>query len=269
MKEGRKQESSGLTPMMEQYLRIRRGLPDDVLLFFRLGDFYELFFEDAKDASGILQVALTKRNTVPMCGVPHHAATGYIARLIKAGKRVAIAEQTTEPKPGKIVEREVTQIISAGTISDLNLLEPARPNYLAAVFRAGKRLGLAYVDHTTGDFRVTEFGEGELSRNGEDLRDELARIKPAELLISDEQVEEEVFADLEGAQNFDGYAFLTDQARHCLRDHFRVQSLDGFGCAGMEAGVGAAGRGWSLTTSSCSRPPCCLSTRAFTVKSPG
>lgn len=227
--------------MMEQYLRIRRALPDDVLLFFRLGDFYELFFEDAKEAAGILHVALTKRNGVPMCGVPHHAATGYVARLIKAGKRVAIAEQTTEPRPGKIVEREVTQVISAGTISDLNLLEPERPNYLGAVFRVGKTLGLAYVDHSTGDFRVTEFGEGALQRNGEDLRDELARVNPAELLVSDEQAEEEVFGGLSGLQIHDGYAFLPDQARHCLREHFRVQSLDGFGCAGMDAGVGAAG----------------------------
>lgn len=241
MKEGHKSGNGGLTPMMEQYQRMRRSLPDDVLLLFRLGDFYELFFEDAKEAAGILHVALTKRNGVPMCGVPHHAAEGYVARLIKAGKRVAIAEQTTEPKPGKIVEREITQVISAGTISDMNLLEPERPNYLAAVYRVGKTLGLAYVDHSTGEFRVTEFGDGDLARSGEDLRDELARVNPAELLVSDEQVEEEAFQELPRLQPYDGYAFLPDQARHGLKEHFRVQSLDGFGCGGMEAGVGAAG----------------------------
>src|SRR5256886_12581751 len=99
-----------LTPMMQQYQRLRKSIPADTLLLFRLGDFYELFFEDAKEASGILNVALTKRNTVPMCGVPYHAAQNYIAKLIKAGKRVAICDQLTEPQPGrKIVERDITQ----------------------------------------------------------------------------------------------------------------------------------------------------------------
>src|SRR5213082_521637 len=108
-----------LTPMMQQYQRLRKSIPADTLLLFRLGDFYELFFEDAKEASVILNVALTKRNTVPMCGVPYHAAEGYIAKLIKAGKRVAICDQVTEPQPGKIIERQLTQIVSPGTISDL------------------------------------------------------------------------------------------------------------------------------------------------------
>src|SRR3712207_4508893 len=112
--------SQGLTPMMQQYQRIRRSIPADTLLLFRLGDFYELFFEDAKEASAILNVALTKRNGVPMCGVPYHAAQNYIAKLIKAGKRVAICDQTSEPQPGRIVERGITQIVSAGTVSDLD-----------------------------------------------------------------------------------------------------------------------------------------------------
>ena len=169
------------TPMMKQYLAIRRELPEDVLLFFRLGDFYELFFEDAKVASPILNVALTKRNAVPMCGVPHHSSQGYIAKLIKAGKRVAIAEQTTDPVPGKIVERAVSQILSAGTISDLNLLDSNRPNYLAAVFREGKKFGLAYVDHTTGEFEVAEF------KDTTELADELERLQASEILHSDDQ----------------------------------------------------------------------------------
>ncbi len=120
-------KSGKMTPMMTQYTAMRRSLPDDVILFFRLGDFYEMFFEDAQRAAPIMNVALTKRGGTPMCGVPFHAAEGYIGKLVKAGVRVAIAEQTSVPQPGKIVEREISQIISAGTIADLNLLEDDRP----------------------------------------------------------------------------------------------------------------------------------------------
>lgn len=224
------------TPMMKQYLAIRRELPEDVLLFFRLGDFYELFFEDAKTASPILNVALTKRNGVPMCGVPHHSSQGYIAKLIKAGKRVAIAEQTTDPVPGKIVERAVSQVLSAGTINDLNLLDSNRSNYLAAVFREGKKLGLAYVDHTTGEFEVAEF------KDTTELADELERLQASELLYSVEQGD--LIAALGSpscAQPIEGYLFLIDQAEHSLTQHFKVQSLDGFGCQGLSAAIGAAG----------------------------
>ena len=224
------------TPMMKQYLAIRRELPEDVLLFFRLGDFYELFFEDAKVASPILNVALTKRNAVPMCGVPHHSSQGYIAKLIKAGKRVAIAEQTTEPVPGKIVERAVSQILSAGTINDLNLLDSNRPNYLAAVFRDGKKFGLAYVDHTTGEFEVAEF------KDTTELADELERLQASEILHSDDQREViEALGSPACAQAVESYLFLLDQAQHSLTQHFKVQSLDGFGCTGMNAAICAAG----------------------------
>src|SRR5256885_10931310 len=137
-----------LTPMMQQYRRLRKSIPADTLLLFRLGDFYELFFEDAKEASVLLNVALTKRNEVPMCGVPYHAAPGYISKLIKAGKRVAICDQTSEPQPGRIVERDITQIISAGTVSELDLLEPNRANYLGAVYRHEEQFGFAYADLT-------------------------------------------------------------------------------------------------------------------------
>ncbi len=119
------------TPMMRQYLAIRRDLPADVLLMFRLGDFYEMFFEDAKTGASILNVALTKRNGIPMCGVPHHAAQSYIARLIRAGKRVAIAEQTAEPVPGKLVPREVSEIMSAGTVTDGRFLDANKSHYSA------------------------------------------------------------------------------------------------------------------------------------------
>ena len=224
------------TPMMKQYLAIRRELPEDVLLFFRLGDFYELFFEDAKVASPILNVALTKRNGVPMCGVPHHSSQGYIAKLIKGGKRVAIAEQTTEPTPGKIVERAVSQILSAGTINDLNLLDSNRPNYLAAVFRSGKKLGLAYVDHTTGEFEVGEF------KDTTELADELERLQASELLFSDDQRDViDALGSPGSAQPIESYLFLLDQAQHSLTQHFKVQSLDGFGCSGMNAAICAAG----------------------------
>ena len=221
---------------MKQYLAIRRELPEDVLLFFRLGDFYELFFEDAKVASPILNVALTKRNAVPMCGVPHHSSQGYIAKLIKAGKRVAIAEQTTEPTPGKIVERAVSQILSAGTINDLNLLDSNRPNYLAAVFRDGKKFGLAYVDHTTGEFEVAEF------KDTTELADELERLQASEILHSDDQRDViEALGSPACAQAVESYLFLLDQAQHSLTQHFKVQSLDGFGCQGLSAALCAAG----------------------------
>src|SRR5438045_9490732 len=109
------------TPMMQQYQRLRKSIPADTLLLFRLGDFYELFFEDAKEASVLLNVALTKRNSVPMCGVPYHAAQAYIAKLIKDGRRVAICDQTSEPQPGRIVDRDIPQIIRADKVSELTL----------------------------------------------------------------------------------------------------------------------------------------------------
>jgi DNA mismatch repair protein MutS len=222
------------TPMMKQYHAMRRSLPADVLLFFRLGDFYEMFFEDAKVAASILNVALTKRNEMPMCGVPYHSATGYIARLIRSGKRVAIAEQTSEPVPGKLVEREITQVISAGTVIDLNMLESRRNNYLAAVYRSSpKLLGLAVVDHTTGEFRIVEFADRE------ELEDELGRLQPAEVIHADDQAAE--FGGLKGATAVESWPFLYDQAMHGLLDHFKVQSLDGFGCGGMKAAACAAG----------------------------
>ena len=231
-------EAAATTPMMKQYLAMRRELPEDVLLFFRLGDFYELFFEDAKTASPILNVALTKRNGIPMCGVPYHAAQGYIAKLIKGGKRVAIAEQTTEPVPGKLVERAISQILSAGTINDTNLLDSNRPNYLAAVFRdgKGKKLGLAYVDHTTGEFEVAEY------KDATELADELERLQASELLFSEDQAD--LIAQLghpAAALGVESYLFLLDQAQHSLTQHFKVQSLDGFGCQDLGAALSAAG----------------------------
>ena len=230
---GNKVKEKKLTPMMAQYQAMRRSLPDDILLFYRLGDFYEMFFDDAKTAASVLNVALTKRNDIPMCGVPHHAAQGYIAKLIQAGKRVAIAEQTTEPQPGKIVEREIAQIISAGTVTDITLLDDTRHNYIAAVYQSGKKIGLAYADHSTGEFTVAEFD------HVDPLKDALQSLSPKELIVGDDQLD--LFGHLSGCLPYDAYAFLTDQSQTSLCDHFKVQSLRGFGCDEMPAAISAAG----------------------------
>src|SRR5213593_2281821 len=222
-----------LTPMMQQYRRLRTSIPADTLLLFRLGDFYELFFEDAKEAASLLNVALTKRNGVPMCGVPYHAAPSYIAKLIKAGRRVAICDQTSEPQPGKIVSRDITQIISAGTVSELNLLDAKRANYLGAVYGDNEGFGFAYADLTTGEFRLTQL------KDRQAVLDELARVSPSELLVSAEQ--KEVLGQIDHAIEYDSYAFLPEHASFTLCEHFKVKSLDGFGCGQMPQAVAAAG----------------------------
>src|SRR5438445_4679071 len=225
-----------LTPMMQQYQRLRKSIPADTLLLFRLGDFYELFFEDAKEASVLLNVALTKRNEVPMCGVPYHAAPGYIAKLIKAGRRVAICDQTSDPAErgtGKIVSRDITQIISAGTVSELNLLDAKRANYLGAVYGDDEGFGFAYADLTTGEFRLTQL------KDRQALLNELERISPSESLISAEQ--KDSLGEIDHTIEYDSYAFLPEHASFTLCEHFRVKSLDGFGCAQMPQAVAAAG----------------------------
>jgi DNA mismatch repair protein MutS len=232
--------------MMQQYQSIRRTLPEGTLLLFRLGDFYELFFEDAKIAAPILNVALTKRNGMPMCGVPFHAAEGYVARLIKAGRKVAICDQTSEPQQGKIVERQISQIISPGTVSDFQLLDSRQNNFLAAVGRRPstsakqspggdlKQLyGLALLDISTGEFRVTEVNSFPA------LEDELARFSPSEVLVPDS--DEDLVRKIPRASSYDGYTFELDQASYLLREQFCVQSLDGFGCSDLPVAVGAAG----------------------------
>src|SRR5687768_2143435 len=145
-----------LTPMMAQYRRIKGELPADALLLFRLGDFYEMFFEDAQAGAQLLNVALTRRGVVPMCGIPFHAAPTYITKLLKAGKKVAICDQVEEATPGQLVKREVTQILSPGTHFDDRMLVAEKNNYLASVFGLGKNYGISLVDLTTGSFRCTE-----------------------------------------------------------------------------------------------------------------
>lgn len=225
--------SETLTPMMQQYQSIRRSLPADTLLMYRLGDFFEMFFEDAKEASSLLNLALTKRGQTPMCGVPAHSADGYINKLVAAGRRVAICDQVGDPQPGKIVQREISQIISPGTIADLNLLDAKCNNYLAAVYAHGGVYGFAFVDTSTGEFRLTELAD--LAA----LDDELSRVVPAETLVSEDQQSE--LPAIPHAVTCEGYVFQPDHAGFLLREHFKVQSLDGFGCAGMTAATGAAG----------------------------
>src|SRR5215217_1884329 len=166
--------------MMAQYRRIKTELPKDALLFFRLGDFYELFFEDAIEGAQILNVALTKRGVIPMCGIPFHAANGYIAKILKAGRKVAICDQMEEARPGQLVKREVTQILSPGTHFDERMLTAERNNFLAAVCDHGKSFGLALADLTTGDFITTELN----SDNA--LLTELQRLRPTEIVYPGE-----------------------------------------------------------------------------------
>src|SRR5256884_489341 len=222
-----------LTPMMQQYRRLRGSIPADTPLQFPLGDSYVLFFQDEKEASGLLNVALTKRNGMPMCGVPYHAAQTYIGKLIKAGRRVAICDQTSEPQPGKIVSRDITQIVSEGTVSDLDLLEAKRANYVGAIYADSGVFGFAYADLSTGEFRITQL------QDRQSLLDEIARVSPSELLVSDEQQQQ--FKEIENALGYDSYAFLPEQAVFTLCEHFKVKSLDGFGCAQMLQAVAAAG----------------------------
>src|SRR3954463_10230558 len=131
--------------MMAQYPRIKAELPKDALLLFRLGDFYEMFFEDAQIGAQVLNVSLTKRGVVPMCGIPYHAANGYIAKILRAGRKVAICDQVEEARPGQLVKREVTQILSPGTHFDERILNAERNNFLAAIYASGKIFGIAFV----------------------------------------------------------------------------------------------------------------------------
>ncbi len=225
-----------LTPMMAQYRRIKSELPKDALLLFRLGDFYEMFFEDAQNGAQILNVALTKRGIVPMCGIPFHAANGYIAKILRAGRKVAICDQVEEARPGQLVKREVTQILSPGTHFDERLLVAERNNFLAAVSASGKWFGLAVVDLTTGDFKTTEI-DGEVA-----LRAELERLRPAEIIFPGENLS--LQALLKGTaicSGYDDWVFAAETAQFTVRDHFKVATLDGFGLKNRDAAIGAAG----------------------------
>jgi len=226
------------SPMMKQFRKIRNSLPEEVILFFRLGDFYEMFFEDAVTASKILEITLTKRQKVPMCGIPFHSADGYLAKLIKAGKKVAICEQTEDPSQTKgIVKREVVRIITPGTVLEDNVLDSTRPNYLAGLHQVKDRYGLALLDISTGDFRIEE------SENLGALLDSFTSAGPAELLVAEEEQNEwpaEVRLVARVLTPYDDWVFEGDAAEDILIRHFSVQSLDGFGCQGLSPAIGAA-----------------------------
>jgi DNA mismatch repair protein MutS len=258
------------TPLMRQYAAVKKAHPT-ALLFFRLGDFYELFFDDAIVASKELQITLTSRNkekgiAVPMCGVPYHAAEGYIGKLIRKGFKVAICEQMEDPRLAKkLVRREVTRVVTPGTAADSSLGSDEN-NFLAALAQVGDRVGFAALDLSTGEFRATEFsGEGALRR----VQEELEQLRPKELLYGSAAPLFEVKssgtllgrAELSGPTQalsppaprprapgatctetpLDDWIFSPDHAIPLLENHFGVLSLEGFGLAGRTAAAAAAG----------------------------
>lgn len=230
------------TPMMRQFLETKARFPD-AILFFRLGDFYEMFLDDAVEAAEILDIQLTSRGRegerIPMCGVPYHSARSYIARLIEAGKKVAICEQIAEEptKKGgrKLFRREVTRIITPGTVLDEEILDPRSANYLATVAREGDRFGIAFLDASTGEFSAAEVTSLEQAEG------EVARAAPREVLLGPGI---EGFSAPPGAMVLpasEPEAFEVKRAERLLLKHFGVATLEGFGLGGRSAAVAAAG----------------------------
>ncbi|RLC32350.1 MAG: DNA mismatch repair protein MutS [Deltaproteobacteria bacterium] len=230
-----------LTPMLRQYLGIKGEYPDSIL-FFRMGDFYEMFFDDARTASRILGITLTARGTyngekVPMCGIPHHASKSYIAKLVNSGHKVAVCEQIGDPKADRgIVRREVVRVVTPGSIIDEGDLDDKSNLYMAAVCGTDGRYGLAHADLSTGEFRVTE-----LSSENE-LLDELRRINPAEVLVPENNFSNTLKESSEyRIEILDGDSFDPRTAEDLLKEQLGVRSLVGFGCQDMAQGIIAAG----------------------------
>ena len=176
---------SNLTPMMVQYRRIKQEYADAVL-FFRMGDFYEMFEQDARETSALLDITLTRRNGIPMCGIPYHAAQTYIARLLKLGRKIAVCEQTHLPKQG-LARREVVEVITPGTVVDENYLDRNSNNYLAAICLSGEIVAFSYIDLSTAEFSATSFA---VSNRTEKLRQELYALSPRELILPESLLEE-------------------------------------------------------------------------------
>ncbi len=248
------------TPMMAQYRDLKRH-HQDAILFFRLGDFYEMFDADAKDAAEILEIALTQRNGVPMCGVPHHAARSYLARLLKAGRRVAVCEQTALPADGRgLARREVVEVVTPGTVIDEELLDGGSNNFLAALGCPAAaaaapadsggppaQVAVAALDLSTGDFRATAFPLADAAAH---LADELARLAPRELLAQESLLEEwpEVARAVRQhlpqstvIQRYPDWQFDVSAGYETLCELFRVANLKAFGLAPGAAELGAAG----------------------------
>ena len=227
------------TPMMQQYFAIKREHLSD-LLFYRMGDFYELFYEDARTAAEVLDITLTARGKsggepIPMAGVPYHAAENYLARLVKQGFSVAIAEQIGDPATSKgPVERQVVRIVTPGTLSDESLLDASNDALLLALCSQESHHGLAWVDVSSGRFLVTEvIGE-------EALQAEIERLSPAEVLIA----EGSLYAALSGRRGVryqPPWTFEEAAARRALHSQFQTQDLKGFGCDGLTLALSAAG----------------------------
>jgi DNA mismatch repair protein MutS len=239
------------TPMLRQYRRVKSEHPDAILMF-RLGDFYEMFYDDAVVASRLLSLTLTARhrgspNEAPMCGVPYHAAEGYIARLVRQGHRVAICDQVEDAKLARgIVRREVTRVVSPGTMTDPAHLPEREPNYIAALLpgggQSGAAFGCAYLDLSTGDFRISEHRGAAAA---EALRDEVAAFAPREIVLPEDCRSGTLLAPeaLERSlvSTAPSWSFARDTAYETLLRRFGTASLDGFGCDGRDMAIGAAG----------------------------
>ncbi len=236
--------------MMHQYLSIKEKYPD-AILFYRMGDFYEMFYEDAETAAGILDITLTSRNKknsadaqVPMCGVPVRAVQGYIARLIESGRKVAICEQVEDPATAKgLVEREVVRVVTPGMIVEASFLDEKSNNYVLAVARNEERFGLAWLDISTGEFKTAE------EEKPEALLEEIRRVGPSEVVLPEsfQNGSDPDAAVISGAAARMTSSFLPDHhfefksAYDLLTGQFNTLSLEGFGCEGMRAGIRAAG----------------------------
>ncbi len=231
--------------MMSQYFSMKKDYPDAILLF-RMGDFYETFYEDAAVASRVLGIALTSRSRegdkkIPLAGVPHHAVDTYIARLVRAGHKVAICDQVENPREAKgLVKRRVVEVITPGTVTSSLLLEDKENNYLVAVIGEDDRWGVARADLSTGEFTVSELST-------HDLFEELAKTAPSEILYPRDSIDDQLTARIKQVQprvtltDLDEWLFLHDSACAILCDHFKVATLEGFGCQDMLLATGAAG----------------------------
>ncbi|MCL2294776.1 MAG: DNA mismatch repair protein MutS [Spirochaetes bacterium] len=236
------------TPVIQQYKKIKSQHPD-AILFFRLGDFYEMFENDAKEVSSILNIVLTKRHTIPMCGIPYHAAPNYIEKLLKSGKKIAICEQlsSTPPKGSKIVEREVVEIITPGTIVNENYLDNKNNNYLASICKYKNSVSFSYVDISTGEFFVNTIPfEEKVSE--ESIFRELLKIAPSEIIIQESFIEtnneiKKIIAECGNAviNRYPDWSFNFNNLSEILKKHFNVTTLKGFGIDDNSAEIVAAG----------------------------
>ncbi|WP_028468124.1 DNA mismatch repair protein MutS [Neptunomonas japonica] len=228
------------TPMMQQYFKIKAEHPDE-LVFYRMGDFYELFYDDAKRASALLNISLTARgksggNPIPMAGLPFHAAEGYIAKIVRAGESVVICEQFGDPAASKgPMERKVARIVTPGTLSDEAFLDESRDNILLAIYSSQSRYGVSLVDISTGRFSLMELDDDE------SLLAELERLKPAEVLYNDDSNLDLLLKGRKGIRPQAPWNFEPETSQRLLCQQFNTQDLEGFGCAEMPTAIGAAG----------------------------